>query len=170
MQHYKRDFVLYMMLRFAILIFFSLFFSSLRSQVKANDSLYTIFNHHNTVDSLYLYQSFKWKNNEFELTGVEKLDKFLFEISSKGGLINITTRYSSEDFIYKGDQEEYLVIKLDTNREVYHKKMNLYLYEESSSEVLTYFYYFADQPGRIYRFIKDKKRMNILIYFISPKD
>lgn len=158
------------MFRLIGIALFMMLFTSANAQVKANDSLYTIFNHHNNVDSLYLYQSFKWKNNEFELIGVEKLDKFLFEISSKGGLINITTRYSSEDFLYKGEQEELLVIKLDTNQEVYHRKMSTFLYEESNNEVLTYFYFFSEQPGRIYRFIKDKKRMNILIYFISPKD
>lgn len=159
-----------MMCRYLFIAFVLLIFTPLQAQVKANDSLYQNFNHHNRVDSLYLYQSFKWKNNEFELIGVEMLDPFLFELSSKGGLINITTKFENEDFVYKGTQEEFLMIKLDTNNQVYHLKKQGYLYEESEENVESYFYFFPDQTDRIYRYITTKKRQDILVYFISPKD
>lgn len=140
------------------------------SQVQANDTLYQNFNRHNKIDSLYLYQKFKWKGNEFELVGVEKLDPFLFEISSKGGLINITTDFMNEDFFFKGEKEEFTGIRLDSGNVVVHQKVKAFLYEDQNKGTESYFYFFSDQNDRIYRIVKSKKDEDILLYFISPKD
>lgn len=158
------------MLRIVIIFIFIGYGLQSKAQVKANDSLFNHFNRHNKVDSLYLYQSFKWKNNEFELINVEKMEPWTFELASKGGLVNISTRYSVEDFFYKGETMNTMVIKLDTNKEVYHQMSNVYKYEEQAKGIETYFYFFPDQPFMIYRLIIDKKRKDILLYFISPKD
>lgn len=158
------------MLKGIFIAFFMLLSSFMFGQVKANDSLYSNFNRHNKIDSLFLYQKFKWKGNEFELIGIEKVDPFLFEISSKGGLINITTDFSNEDFIYMGNKEEFVAFKLDTANSVIPTKVNAYLYEDQVKGVESYFYLFPDQKDRIYRLVKTKKREDILLYFISPKD
>ncbi|MEZ4938494.1 MAG: hypothetical protein R2799_12970 [Crocinitomicaceae bacterium] len=158
------------MLRLLVFGFFSSMLFSAWTQVQANDSLYQNFNRHNKVDSLYLYQKFKWKGNEFELIGVEKVDPFLFEISSKGGLINITTSAMNEDFFYKGEKEGFMGIRLDSGNVVIHQNVTGFLYEDQTHGVESYFYFYLDQTDRIYRIVKTKKREDILLYFISPKD
>ncbi|MCB0476639.1 MAG: hypothetical protein KDC84_00650 [Crocinitomicaceae bacterium] len=170
MQHSKEKNVELNMLRFLIIGCFSIVLGSGFAQVQANDSLYQNFTRHNKVDSLYLYQKFKWKGNEFELIGVEKVDPFVFEISSKGGLINITTPSMNEDFIYKGEKLDFMGVRLDSGNVVMHLDVKGFLYEDQNQGVESYFYFFLDQTDRIYRMVKTKKREDILLYFISPKD
>lgn len=140
------------------------------SQVQANDTLYHFFNRHNQVDSMLVFQSFKWKGNEYELVGNEKLDPFLFEISSKGGLINITTKHTNEDFFYKGEIKEFMAIRLDSNENVYPLKIKAHLYDKSDQKSKSYFYFLPDQKDRIYRIVEFGKKADILLYFIRPKD
>ncbi len=158
------------MLRILLIVVFISCLGFGRAQIKANDSLYQNFNRHNKVDSVCLYQKFKWKGNEFELINIEKMNTFLFELSSKGGLINITTDYSNEDFFFKGEKKEFMAFKLDEEGALIHQKIEAYLYEDQEKGVESYFYFFSDQNDRIYRLVKTKKREDVLLYFISPKD
>lgn len=156
--------------RLVLIILFTVLSQGVSSQVVSNDSLYNNFNRHNKVDSMCLYQKFKWKGNEFELINIETMNTFLFEFSSKGGLINITTEFSNEDFVFKGKKAGFLAFKVDDENNLIHLNVEAYLYEDQVNGIESYFYYFNDQKDRIYRLVKTKKREDVLLYFISPKD
>ncbi|MCB0478088.1 MAG: hypothetical protein KDC84_07990 [Crocinitomicaceae bacterium] len=143
--------------------------SLVQAQLKPNDEFHKNLNIQNKVDSIAVFRVSNFAPLTYAKVAGELIDGMELELSSRGAQIDVYSPGVIENFQFKGETEEMSVLKMNNGKSEIVDAQKVFLYDDKNSNRKSYFYYFPDQKGLLYRKVSKSKKSDYVVYYLSKK-
>lgn len=151
----------------ALVLFFSI---AVHAQLKPNHDFHKNLNVQNRVDSIAVFRVASLAPLKYDKVMGEVIEGMELELSSHGAQIDVYSPGVIENFQFKGEMDEFTILKLENGEKSMIENVKVYRYDDKNSNRKSYFYYFEGQKNLLYRKVSKSKKSDYVIYYLSEKD